>query len=245
MSEIIDLFRYHWKSEMDGGRIIHPTYPYEWYSHSDNVFKKNADGSIELSCAYNPREVKHWDGKIYHPTWEKCVLRSLESFDYGTFSADVLLPKGKNITCAFWLTGEGNWPPEIDVCEAWDNNDSYLKFLSWRSTTNIHYRDENKVKQHIGSKNISIFKIKDPSKNFVNYECIWKPDEIVFKANGKVVRRVKEKYCKMMTENVKNPEKGYKMNIILSCGVDKDPAFNKNTCITSPMIVKNLEYEPL
>lgn len=233
-------FGYHWHAAMEGGRIIHSKYPYEWYS--DDVISVNGD-TLELMFRENPREVVR-DGIVYHPTIEKAMFRTEEAFDFGWFSADVQLPRGKNVTCAFWMSGHGNWPPEIDVCEAWNIRNTYLRFFTWRATTNIHYRNELLEKTHVGSKNISWFDMGDPAKDFHNYACHWTADRITFFVDGKAVRVLDGYECRAMIRNLTDPQKGHKMNIILSCGVDKDPKF-ATTRIDTPMKVKNLKYEAL
>ena len=233
-------FGLHWHPQMEGGRIIHPQHPYEWYS--DDVITPNGD-SLELMFRNNPRDI-FYDGVMYHPTIERAMFRTEEAFDYGTFSADIKLPKGKNITCALWMSGEGNWPPEIDICEAWNKRNTYLRLFSWSTTTNFHYRDAMLNKTHIGSKNISWSKMGDPSKNFHNYKVRWEYDRITFFVDGKAVRDIQGDLCEAMVNNLTTPRKGHKMNIILNCGVDKDPLL-ATTRIDTPMIVKNLKYSEL
>lgn len=242
-----------WSCKMEGGRIIHPSYPHSWYSDSEDVIKRTDDGELHLSYRENPKTIKHWTGEIFNPTIERALIRTQQHFGYGTFSIEAIVPKGLNLSCAFWLVGYGNWPPEIDILEAWSTNCNYLhKFTnhfpwlckSWRTTYNVHYNDKNMKHQHLGSKNVTICKQPlDPTENWVKYECVWEPNKITFKANGVVTKVVSKKYADMVVNNLKNPEKGNLMNVIISIDVD-DPKIIKNELIT-PFKVRNFEYKPL
>lgn len=244
---------YNWDCRMEGGRIIHPSYPYSWYSDSENVIQINENGEMSLSYRENPITIKHWDGKIYKPTIERALIRTKTPFDYGTFSIEAMCPKGLNICCSFWLSGHGNWPPEIDILEAWsgDNNYSWRTtnhfpwiLPSWRTTYNVHYNNKNIVHEHLGSKNvIKCSQPLDPTENWIKYECIWEPNKITFKANGVVTKTVRKKYAQMLVNNLKNPEKGYLMDVILDVYID-DPKIIPNR-LDTPFKVRNFEYKPL
>lgn len=244
---------YDWSCEMEGGRIIHPSYPHAWYSDSPEVIQINDDGEMSLSYRENPKEIKYWDGRVFNPTIERALIRTTTPFDYGTFSIEAKCPKGLNLCCAFWLSGDGNWPPEIDILEAWSENNNYLHSLtnhfpwlckSWRTTYNVHYNDKNIKHQHLGSKNVTkCDQPLDPIENWIKYECIWEPDKITFKANGKVTKTVGKKYAHMLTQNLNNPKKGYLMDVILDINID-DPAIIKSN-LEVPFKVRNFEYKPL
>ena len=243
-----------WKSQMDGGRIIHPEHPYYWYSDGD-VIQADKSNTLELFVKKNPKEVKHWNGTIYHPQYEAATMRSVEKFGYGTFSCEMMMPTGKNISASFWLSGCGNWPPEIDIEEGFAEEkgtwfrwtEAYFPWFkpSWRTTTNVHYRDDNMVKTHVGSRNISYFKqSKDPAQTFIEYKCRWEPNKITFYANGKVVRTVSGKVCRQMTQNITDPEKGWEMNVIFNVWLKGDPERDKVDMV-HPMLIRNFVYEPL
>ena len=244
---------YNWDCRMEGGRIIHPSYPYSWYSDSENVIQINENGEMSLIYKENPITIKHWDGKIYKPTIERALIRTKTPFDYGTFSIEAMCPKGLNICCSFWLSGHGNWPPEIDILEAWsgDNNYSWRTtnhfpwiLPSWRTTYNVHYNNKNIVHEHLGSKNVTkCDQPLDPTENWIKYECIWEPDKITFKANGVVTKTVRKKYAQMLVNNLKNLEKGYLMDVILDVYID-DPKIIPNR-LDTPFKARNFEYKPL
>ena len=192
MSNTFSWCGYEWKCSMDGGRIIHPDQAWMWYD-PENIRLVSSSKDIELTLENKPREVKYWDGTVYKPTIACGTMRSIKSFSFGTFSAEIMCPKGYNLWPSFWLTGEGNWPPEIDIMEAWSDNNNYYKWFiaqppylspSWRTTTNVHFNDNNMKKSSIGSRNVSVLKsAKNPAENFIKYEVVWKPTEIIFKVN--------------------------------------------------------------
>lgn len=241
---------YNWKCEMDGGRIIHPKQPWMWYSL--NAINKQ-DDVLALNVFKIANTVKY-EGFTYHPLYEVATMRSIEDFSYGTFSAEIKVPKGRNLSASFWLTGSGNWPPEIDIMEGFlDDTGNWFKYfekyfpwikLGWRTTTNIHYRDDQMNKTHIGSRNIPYFKqLFEPDDWFIEYKCKWEPNRITFYVNDKIVREVKGKECQQLTKNIKDPEKGYKVNVIFNVWVE-----NPNECkveITQPMYIRNFKYKEL
>lgn len=244
---------YDWSCEMDGGRIIHSGYPHAWYSDSEDVLKRMSNGELHLYYRENPKEVKHWNGKVYHPTIERALIRTRQHFDYGTFSIEVKIPKGLNVGCACWLSGAGNWPPEIDVLEVFTTGGNYLqKFTnhfpwlgkSWRTTYNVHYNNRKMVHKHLGSKNVTkCDQPLDPTENWIKYECEWRPDKITFKANGVVTKTVSRKYANMLTNNLKDPQKGHLMDFIIDINVD-DPEIRSNR-LDTPLKVRNFKYIPL
>lgn len=252
MNNTFEWCGYKWKAAMEGGRIIHPKYPWYWYSL--DTIKINKNDTLELSIRENPRDVKHWDGKIYHPTYEVSTMKSIEDFSYGTFYAEIMVPKGRNLSASFWLTGSGNWPPEIDIMEGFlDDSGSWFKCFekyfpwikpSWRTTTNMHYRLENLEKTHVGSRNIDYIKqSKNPSENWIEYKCKWEPNRITFYANGKVVREISGYKCQQMTKNITDFQKGFKVNVIFNVWVE-----NPDNCkveLAQSMYIRNFKYIPL
>lgn len=182
MSEnnIMEWCGYRWKDAMEGNRRIHPGNPWYWYSM--DCTRVDDENVLHIFSRRNPREFKHWDGKIYKPTMEVGTVRTTESFEYGYFSAEILMPMGKNLSASFWLTGAGNWPPEIDIEEGWmEEKGTYYRTWEncfpwfrpgWRTTNNVHYRENDLTKTHIGSRNVTLCKQpKDPARNYVKYEC--------------------------------------------------------------------------
>lgn len=187
---------------MENGRRIHPDYPYMWYN-CEAVYERS--GVVELSAYREPNTIHHWDGHWYNPKVACGLIRSVDTFGYGTFSAEIMLPKGRNLWPAFWLCGSGEpWPAcgEIDIMEAWTNRfRGYFKLgipqppylvPSWNTTTNIHWNDDYQEywnydgHKSCGSRRLPIiFSLKRPAHNFVKYEVEWRRDIITFRVNGK------------------------------------------------------------
>lgn len=243
---------YNWKSCMEGDRMIHPGQPWMWYSGNNVNVDKN--GTMHLSIEERERKIKFWDGRIFHPKYAVGIVRSNESFDYGTFSLEMKMPKGKNLSASFWLTGASSWPPEIDIEEGWPEDGNWLHdrtkyfpwlFKSWRTTNNVVYLDskaDKKSKTHIGSRNIlRMLQPLDPTENFIEYKCVWKPDSITFYANGKKVRKVTGKAVKKLIEN--NESTDHKMNVIINLWTE-DPESGEIR-MDSELQVRNFKYTPL
>ena len=242
---------YNWKSSMEGGRLIHPKEPWMWIDKDQvKLVDKN---TIELTLAYNPNFIE-FEGKEYYPSMGCGLIRSVEDFDYGTFSAEIKLPQGCNLWPSFWLTGSENWPPEIDICEAeLVDTDNYFEWFttyfpwlnpSWKTKTNAHYNNKKIEHCQIGGRNVSWFKqCKEPSENFIEYKCEWKPDSITFYVNNKKVRRITGKVCKYLTENLTHPDKTYKMNAVFNLFCED--ASNHYITLGKPMLIRNFKYEQL
>ena len=244
----IDWCGYNWECCMEGGRIIHSELP--WYWMDKNQVLKDDNNSIYLYLSEQHKDVKYWDGNIYKPTQACGLIRSTQSFSYGTFSLDIKAPKGYNLWPSFWLTGDTNWPPEIDIFEAWSYENNYFVLTQshfpwlnpgWKTTTNIHYRNDNMEPTHIGSGNISIFKQwHNPTEVFVNYKVDWFPNEIIFYVNDKVVRRVKKDICRQLVENINAKDKGFEMDVVINVFCEDPEKFDVH--LDGPMVIKNFKY---
>jgi len=239
---------YHWISTMKGRRI-HPDYSYQWYSADGVILNKNNELEFMISDVPN---VIHYKDKYYQASIRTPIIRSIEAFDYGTISAEVMFPMGYNLWPSFWMTGDGNWPPELDF-EAWSEDNDYFHWWipqppylqrSWRVTSNLHYNNKSMEKDAIGSRNIPYRKLKkDPSEEFVRYEFYWAPNYVAFSVDNVIVREVSGKICEFLTNNIKDKDKGYLMNVIFNVWT-MDP---KRATIRqySPMKIRNFEYERL
>lgn len=248
-NDTINWCGYEWTCSMEGGRIIHPDYPWYWMSE-DMIIQRGE--TIELRQKNTNNTVEYWDGKKYYPTKACGILRSVESFSYGTFSADIKLPEGYNLWPSFWLSGDKNWPPEIDICEAWSGNNNYFKLFtpqfpyinpSWKTTTNVHFLDDDMSKCDLGSKNISIFKQpKNPTEHFVNYKVEWFPNKITFYVDGKCTRIVYREIAQDLVNNITKPDEGFKMNVIFNVWCEDPDKYKVN--MLTPMKIKNFKYTP-
>lgn len=255
---MIDFCNYQWTTAMEGGRIIHTEHPWMWYDNrkvivNSEYYNGKKDWCAILYAEEKHNTIHHWDGKTYHPTVACGLLRSVYTFSYGTFSAEIQLPKGKNLWPAFWLVGgeERDWPAdgEIDICEAWTNRfGGYFKLgipqppylvPSWNTTTNIHWNDDYQEylnydgHKSCGSRRLPLlFSMKRPAHNFVKYEVEWRPDIITFRANGKTIRTQGYHVAKHLHDK--------RMNVIFDLWTTGEDF----TCET-PMKIRNFEYKPI
>lgn len=199
---------------------------------------------MELKFKENPTEIKYWDGTVYHPKYEVPLIKTLESFTYGTFSVEAQLPEGRGLWASLWLTGRDVWPPEIDILEGESNHigkGSYFRMFqtgfpfinpSYRTTTNVHYR-LNEEKKNIGQKNVSVFSIKNPTDNYIKYECEWTPERIVIKYNGKTVRKITD--SKIIGFFNDHPNMQFVIDVLLDS--------SRDCTQTTPMKIKNFNYK--
>jgi beta-glucanase (GH16 family) len=242
---MIDFCDFKWTTAMEGGRLIHTGQPWMWYD-CDAVWCIDGENAL-LSAYREPNAIHHWDGKTYRPTVACGLLRSVDTFGYGTFSAKIQLPKGRNLWPAFWLVGDGkeDWPAdgEIDIMEAWTNRfGGYFKLgipqppyliPSWNTTTNIHWQEDDGRHGYTGSRRLPLlFSLKRPAHNFIKYEVEWRPDIITFRVNGKRVRTYGYHVAKHLHDK--------KMHIIIDLWT-----MSEDFTYDSPMKIRNFEYKPL
>lgn len=241
---MIDFCNYKWTTAMEGGRLIHTGQPWMWY---DDMQVNEFMNPLTLSVQRINKRIEHWDGNVYNPTVACGLLRSVDTFGYGRFSAEILLPKGKNLWPAFWLIGDGkeDWPAvgEIDIMEGWTNQfGGYFRFgipqppyllPNWNTTTNVHWGKDKEHHESCGSRRLPIiFSLKRPVYNFVKYEVEWRPSTITFYANEHRVRT----YGWEVAEHLL----GKKMRVIFDLWTTQA----QFSC-ESPMKIRNFEYLPL
>lgn len=247
-----------WECCMEGRRKIHPEYPWTWYSEECVTVDK--DGVLHLKIKRDPKKIVYYDGREFYPEIAAGILRSCEPFSYGTFSADIKMPKGYNLWPSFWLTGDKHWPPEIDIAEAWTGENDYFKWTipqfpyicpSWRTTTNVHYNDTvdsegssaggNYRKASIGSRNIPWFKQKkNPAEEFIEYKCEWFPDSIKFYAGGKLVRKVGKDAAEKLVRYL--PDQSFQMDAVFNLWCENPEEYRVS--MDTEMLVKNFTHTP-
>lgn len=220
-----------WTTAMADGRIMNSSNPWQWYDDDCvNIINNNA----YLSVKKKSNHIKYYDGREFDPVVATGVMRSVETFGYGTFKANIKLPCGFNLWPAFWLVGEGKWPDngEIDICEGWTNAFGYFRLSGWRTTNNIHFADYD-THQDIGCKNVPFCKsLLKPSENFIEYEVKWEPDSVAFYVNGKAVRNCKKDIAQYLRDK--------KMHVVFDFWTQGED-FN----VDSNMIINNFYYKPL
>ena len=162
------------------------------------------------------------------------ILCSVFGFNYGTFEADIKLPKGKNLWPSFWLFGGITFPPKIDIMVGasgesggyWNNYKPYSQISS-----NIHYGEYLKGEHFtLGSKNH--YMGINFTEEFVNYKLVWKKDFIGIYYNNVLHRKVDDKE---ILKYFSQP-----MQVIINSGVSS----NVNQQET-PMVISNFKYTPV
>lgn len=246
---MIDFCNHKWTTAMEGGRLIHTGQPWMWY---DDMQVNEFMYPLTLSVQLINNRIEHWDGEVYNPTVACGLLRSVDTFGYGRFSAEIQLPRGRNLWPAFWLVGEDEpWPAcgEIDIMEAWTNRfGGYFRFgipqppylvPSWNTTTNIHWNDDYQEywnydgHKSCGSRRLPIIlSLERPAHNYIKYEVEWRPNIISFFANGHRVRT----YGWDVAQHLLNK----KMRVIFDLWTTSE-----DFTFETPMKIRNFEYKPL
>jgi len=231
-----------WEPTMEGGRLIHTKQPWMWYDASQIWVSEN---EMKLWVEKKPNTIHHWDGKTYNPKIAVGIARSVKTFLRGNFSAEIMMPSGKNLWPSFWLVGaDKDWPlcGEIDIVESWSNRcSSYFRFTipqppylvpSWKTTTNVHWSENGEYK-YTGSRSLPlIFSLKNPSNTFVKYELIWESDRILFLVDGKTIRCYGYDVAKHLSNSLQR--------VIFNNWVQ-----GEDCSLKQPMIIRNFKYEPL
>ena len=102
-------------------------------------------------------------------------------FKYGRIEARAKLPVGKGVWPAIWMLGDNidevGWPMcgEVDIVE-------YVGREPHRIFNSLHTKDS-----HGETINTKKTEINDIENGFHLYEANWKPDEIVFSVDGKIM----------------------------------------------------------
>ena len=239
----IEMFGLHWQTAMEGGRLIHKDHPWQWYDEDCvAVFEKT--NRICMIADHKPKHITYWDGEEFDPTVATGLLRSVETFGYGHFSAEIVLPQGRNLWPSFWLCGADEpWPQcgEIDIMEAWTGCLGYFRFgipqppyliPSWKTTNNVHWEYLDKH-GYTGSRSVPLFRsLKRPAKRFVKYEVEWRSSIINFYVNGRNTRCYGYDVARHLIDK--------RMRVILNLWTT-----GADFVCKTPMEVMNFEYKPL
>ena len=199
---------------------------YWQYCSEDNI--DFTEEGLKLHQHYNPRTTDYWDGKTYNTIYDVGFLTSKKLFGYGIFEFDIILPKGTGLWPAVWLTGFESWPPEIDLIEAYSDNDSkYNDDVK----TNAFYGTQENLHDIKGRKTI-------PIKNYddvLNMKLVWTKDKIEYYYNDFRVRTITDK--KILKWYLDK-----KMYLVLNLATRNPKDFEINKSQKSTFIVKKFVY---
>ncbi len=194
---------------------------YEWYMHEHwgqvrpdqrwlwmdpSAISVDDNGYLHLVTKYNPKllsELMLPEGIIPQPGEmaynAQGLLSSTTQFYHGTYEIEAKLPKGKFMWPAFWTWGWNNWPPEIDVLEAYSNkygnyfwfNFDYGGLSIWKVLATVHWRTggpNNNSAPRTAESDASWFGYKNPANRFMKYKLEWFPDAINVYYDGYLVK---------------------------------------------------------
>ena len=227
---------YDWVNGQSWG-VIHPENTKQHYDETANSIDDK--GYLNLQTKYNPKYFEELDATspigigLVHSTFK---------FGHGYFEIEAKLPIGKRLWPAFWFGSWGNWPPEIDVFEAYTNKwGNYLHwdwrtpFALWNVKTNYHWRLDG-VKDELGGKS-KFFTLKDPSKNYFKYSLLWTEDKCEIFYNGKLARKITDR-------RVLDDYNKYEMCVILNNAVNEGADLTE-THQESNFIIKSFKWDPI
>lgn len=227
---------YEWITQERWGQV-HPDKKYVWYDEDAVIVHPN--GEVSLFAKSRPRYFP--ETGVSHVGIG--LISSTHQFSYGKFEIEAMLPNFPYSWPSFWMWSWSDWPPEIDVFEAYSNEkgnyatswlDRIFKNIFFNVKSNIHIKDENRkwdiqdIAHH--------FTYLDPRKNFNKFGVNWNPDKIEFYYNDKLVRLVDD-------PNILKLINGHTMNVIINNSCWK-PHDRQLTAI-GEMKIKNFKYTPL
>ena len=213
--------------------FFHPQQPY-WY-WTDESIQTTTSGLI-LENRYIPltvykKDLPDWLQQNDLPAefvipWASGLISSKKSFKFGWIEAEIMLPKEEMQWSAFWTSGVSTWPPEIDIFEAYTDQD----VENIKIQPNIHWGDTSskKAKKMYGAPTIPV---KDPSNRFVKYAVHWTDKFIKFYYDGILVQVCNNH--QMLSDNAAD------QFIIINNGLQSPTEKHQPT--EGKMVVKNLK----
>ena len=164
---------------------FHPKYNY-WYDPNCINITKSDIAVLDIS-----------DTKKHGKNFGAGQLASVDKYLYGTFEFTYLLPKGRHLWPALWLTGVNSWPPEIDIMEGWtskgfiySNRRDYRRLFSNIIIPGIFYKPEEEILR-IGIKSTCCS--LQSTNNINTCKLEWYPDIIRVSYNNKEVFKIEDK----------------------------------------------------
>lgn len=221
---------YEWQTKERWG-YQHPDKP--WAFYSQHCVDIDRDDNLILSISDS---LTNYDKTKIFPMGLVSTTQANPLFKYGIYKFTAKLPRGKNLWPALWMYSWDEWPPELDVMEAWTNKcGNYLmkNIKDMCITTAYHYDKNDQHESEYLKLKDCLFKL--PQYNFNDYIMEWTPDYIVFYFNKKVIWEITNKdNLKWISEHSKNG-----MNVIMNIY----PTQNyKDGDMKTPLIIKDFEY---
>ena len=210
-----------WRVSQPWGNF-HPDSLYDYYGENS----VSVDDKLILQQKYSPKEFELNGEKITIP-YSIGLITSLDAYGYGFYEFDIQLPKGIGLWPAVWLTSFDSWPPEIDILEAYsDENCNYGKRLQ----SNLHF-DYTPNNKNIGGMDHII---KNPLDK-LTVSCWWTKDFIKIYYNGYLFR-------KTTSEDILKWFRDKKMIIILNNGMRSEYIPMIDNSITTEFFIYSVKY---
>ena len=234
----VDSSRWRWGQPWGN---FHSDQPW-WYwpkrgeTPSDVIYPTTEGLAMELRHypkSFKRSELPEWRQNsvraMWQAPWAAGLLTSRKSFKYGWIEAEIKIPTERAQWSAFWLAGRDNWPPEIDIFEAYTDEDENKISVK----PNIHWgpvgiSDWRQGKKDWGAPTVPLF---EPNNRFIKYACHWTEDFIRIYYDGILVSD-----CTIPAALKQNSQHQY---IILNHGC-KNPIEKGVRPIESAMLVRNV-----
>jgi beta-glucanase (GH16 family) len=171
---------------------FHPESLQQYYGESTD-FINVENGELELFTRYKPKRFYNFKDSAYITIpYGIGLVVSRQTFKYGYYEMEAMLPQGEYLWPALWLTALNSWPPEIDILESYSGkNGQYRDGLGIKDAgnePNIHYGFvEDGTKSSYGGSSYPI--PKEPTKRYVVYGLHWTEDFINVYYDGYLVFR--------------------------------------------------------
>ncbi len=217
---------------------FHPEHLHQYYGTTDDfIFVK--DGYLNLTTQYKPQKFYDFKNEINAiiPYGIGLVV-SKRTFTYGYFEIKAVLPQGKWLFPAIWLSNTDTWPPEIDIIEGYSKAKGKYKnslgLSNFKFQPNIHYGfKEANTKSSFGGSDFPL--PNNPTEREVTYAVLWTPNSIVFYYDGYKIFQTKQKNILEYFNTGK-----IQMHIILNNGMD--PKSNSMKLEPSVFKIKSVKY---
>ena len=193
---------YDWMNGQPWGEF-HPNPKYIWYSDKNEARVGPYDC---LLLDINNHE-KYFPGIDQTKKYGCGYISTCETFTYGNFHFEYILPIGIHLWPAIWLSGLDSWPPEIDIVEGWTgdgyfikNQPNYKKFIGFnRIHPGVYYgKDENgnpigKAFGSLGATDVTYSCYQNTNGKSNTCDLEWWPDYVRVYYNKHKVMEIKDK----------------------------------------------------
>jgi beta-glucanase (GH16 family) len=123
-----------WRIGQPWGKF-HPEYAYQYYGDKSVFIQNNC---LILNQEYSPKQFRLEGGKVYDIPQSVGLVTSYKSYGYGFFEFEIELPYGSGLWPAVWLSCVNSWPPEIDILEAYSNDNSNYQMIIQTKLQPLH-----------------------------------------------------------------------------------------------------------